>query len=126
MRSRSPRQPQVDRSHPVDLPPRLRVSVKAAAAVLGFSEQAVIESGIVLICTYVLNRILPEIEGLEKAGKEVPKWVPEELQKALASSFVSKRKSRVGLKGSRGQAGSPLPITSVGSVLRSWRGGRGK
>jgi len=96
--------------------------MKAAAAVLGFREQDIVECGVVLMCTYVLKRVQPEREEMGGEKKEVAEWLPGELARALASSFVSKRGSRRGLRGSRSRMGNVSPISSVGSVLRSLGG----
>jgi len=108
------------------LSPALVRSVKAAAAVLGFSERQIVEGGVVLYCTYVLNRLAPGLERRGQDGKERPNWESAEVVSALASSFVSVRKRRRGLGASQSGKARVSEIGSVGSVLRSLAGSDGK
>lgn len=126
MRSRESHPVEKSKTPHVVLSPRLLISVKAAAAVMGFSEQQIVEMGVVLICTYVLGRLAPGLEEMKEQGKEMPNWQSQEVVSALASSFVSARKRRRGSSGRRSGGGKASEIGSVGSVLRSLAGYGGK
>jgi len=108
------------------IPERLCRSLSAAAAVLGCSEQEIVEGGIVLYCTYVLNRLEPALESARVEGKEVASWDPKELVLGLGSRCVSRRGSRGGLSERRRRIGGQSEITSVGSVLRRLGGAKPK
>jgi hypothetical protein len=93
---------------------------------MGFSEEEIVQGGIVLYCTYILNRLQLGVEALEAKGKGKPKWTSEEVVSVLASRCVSRRKRSGGLSGSRRVTGRKSEITSVGSVLRTLAGEKGK
>jgi hypothetical protein len=116
----------MSKTPPVVLSARLLVSVKAAAAVMGFSEEQIVEGGVALFCTYILHRLGPGLEEMRASGKEMPNWQSQEVVSALASSFVSARKRRLGSSGRRGEKARVSEIGSVGSVLRSLAGCDGK
>lgn len=112
--------------HQFVIPPRLLPQIRAAAAVMGFSEQEIVQGGIVLYCTYILNRLQPGVEDVEARGKGKAKWTSEEVVSVLASRCVSTRKRRGELSGRRGGMGRKSAITSVGSVLQTLAGGKPK
>jgi hypothetical protein len=91
---------------------------------MGFTERQIVECGIILFCTYVLNRFQPAFEKLHEQGKEVPNWQSKDLISALASSFVSTRTRPAGLRGWQRDSAKKSAITSVASVLRTLAGAK--
>jgi hypothetical protein len=126
MRSRSEKVGKWTKGECFVVPGRLLPQIRAAAAVMGFSEQDVVRGGIVLYCTYILNRLQPGLDFVDARGKERPNWTSEEVVSALASRCVLVRKRRLESSGRRRVAGGQSEITCVGSVLRSLAGEKAK
>jgi hypothetical protein len=122
MRKRSRETPPSVTAQDTPIPSRLRPQIRAAAAVMGFTERQIVESGIILFCTYVLNRFQPAFDQLREQGKEVPNWQSKDVVSALASSFVSTRTRPAKLRGLQRDSAKKSAITSVASVLRTLAG----